>query len=146
MSAITRGGSRIPRRRGHQPRGGGAPTYDFAKFCEKLHDIEKILGRWGGGGLGAGGAPLNPPLNIITSVTFRIAMRGELLLWADYNVFRIALHEAFDIYPDLITIQDTSYSKCNLYLNYRCWPKNNWNIVTQAFYKSTKNVFKQAFC
>ena len=24
---------------------GGAPTYDFAKFCEKLHEIEKILGR-----------------------------------------------------------------------------------------------------
>ena len=27
---------------------GGAPTYDFAKFCEKLHEIEKILGRVGG--------------------------------------------------------------------------------------------------
>ena len=26
------------------PRGRGAPTYDFAKFCEKLHEIEKILG------------------------------------------------------------------------------------------------------
>ena len=26
---------------------GGAPTYDFAKFCEKLHEIEKILGRGG---------------------------------------------------------------------------------------------------
>ena len=25
-------------------RGGGLPTYDFAKFCEKLHEIEKILG------------------------------------------------------------------------------------------------------
>ena len=22
----------------------GASTYDFAKFCEKLHEIEKILG------------------------------------------------------------------------------------------------------
>ena len=28
--------------------GGGAPTYDFAKFCEKLHKIGKILGRRGG--------------------------------------------------------------------------------------------------
>ena len=27
--------------------GGGAPTYDFAKFCEKLHEIEKNLGRRG---------------------------------------------------------------------------------------------------
>ena len=34
---------------------GGAPTYDFAKFCEKLHEIEKILGR-------RRGAPLNLPL------------------------------------------------------------------------------------
>ena len=28
----------------------GVPTYDFAKFCEKLHEIKKILGRRGGGG------------------------------------------------------------------------------------------------
>ena len=24
---------------------GGAPTYDFAKFSKKLHEIEKILGQ-----------------------------------------------------------------------------------------------------
>ena len=29
---------------GANPPGGGAPTYDFAKFYEKLHEIEKILG------------------------------------------------------------------------------------------------------
>ena len=46
-----RGGSRIPRRRGRQP-SRGAPTYDFAEFCEKLHEIEKILGRGEGGGRG----------------------------------------------------------------------------------------------
>ena len=28
---------------------GGVPTYDFAKFCEKMHEIEKILGHGGGG-------------------------------------------------------------------------------------------------
>ena len=28
---------------------GGAPTYDFAKFCQKLHEIENILGCSGGG-------------------------------------------------------------------------------------------------
>ena len=33
---------------------GGAPTYDFVKFSEKLCEIEKILG------LG-GGAPGSPP-------------------------------------------------------------------------------------
>ena len=26
---------------------GGVPTYDCAKFCEKLHENEKILGRGG---------------------------------------------------------------------------------------------------
>ena len=37
----------FPRRRRRQP-SRGAPTYDFAKFCEKLHEIEKILGHKGG--------------------------------------------------------------------------------------------------
>ena len=53
VPGIARGGSRIPHRRGRQL-SGGAPTYDFAKFCEKLHEIEKILGRRG---VRAGGAP-----------------------------------------------------------------------------------------
>ena len=35
---------------------GGAPTYDFAKFRKKLHEIEKILSRKGGAH--AGRAPL----------------------------------------------------------------------------------------
>ena len=39
---------------GANPPGWGAPTYDFAKFCEKLHEIEKILGC---GGARAGCAP-----------------------------------------------------------------------------------------
>ena len=38
------GGSSIPGRRGRQP-WGRAPTYYFAKFSEKLHEIENILGR-----------------------------------------------------------------------------------------------------
>ena len=33
---------------------GGAPTYDFVKFSEKLHEIEKILGHRG---VHAGGIP-----------------------------------------------------------------------------------------
>ena len=48
---ICRGGSRIPCRRGADPL-GPAPTYDFVKFSEKLHEIEKILG-----GTRAGGVP-----------------------------------------------------------------------------------------
>ena len=44
------------------PRGGGAnspgaPTYDFAKFSQKLHENERI---WTPGG---GGASLVPPLD-----------------------------------------------------------------------------------
>ena len=27
--------------------GGGAPTYDFVKFSEKLHEIKKIMDRRG---------------------------------------------------------------------------------------------------
>ena len=42
-SPISRGGSRIPGRRGRRP--WGAPTYNFVKFSQKLHEIEKSLGR-----------------------------------------------------------------------------------------------------
>ena len=31
----------------NSPKRGGAPTYDFAKFAQKLHEIERI---WTGGG------------------------------------------------------------------------------------------------
>ena len=44
----------IFRRRGRQP-SRGAPTYGFAKFCERLHEIENILGR--GGARAGGGLP-----------------------------------------------------------------------------------------
>ena len=62
---FVRGGSRIPRRRGRQPSGGrglwgwGAPTYDFAKFSKKLHEIEKIVGH-------RGASPLDPRLFVVT--------------------------------------------------------------------------------
>ena len=42
-SKVTSGGSRISPSRGRQlPGGGGAPTYDFAKISQKLHEIERI--------------------------------------------------------------------------------------------------------
>ena len=33
----------------NSPGGGGAPTYDFAKFSRKLHEIERIWLPRGGG-------------------------------------------------------------------------------------------------
>ena len=36
------GGSRISPRRGRQLSGGEGATYDFAKFSQKLHEIERI--------------------------------------------------------------------------------------------------------
>ena len=50
----SRGGSRIPCRRGCWP-SRGAPTYNFVKFPKKLHEIEKILGCRG---VHAGSSPL----------------------------------------------------------------------------------------
>ena len=41
--------------------GGGAPIYDFPKFSEKLHEIEKNFGR-GRGTRTEGAPPLDPPL------------------------------------------------------------------------------------
>ena len=41
---------------------GGPPTYDFAKFSQKLHEIERI---WAPGG--GGGASLAPPLRSATA-------------------------------------------------------------------------------
>ena len=43
----------------------GAPTYDFVKFPQKLHEIKKI---WAVGGR-AGGTPLDPPLGVIHIIT-----------------------------------------------------------------------------
>ena len=54
-SYVSRGGSRIPRRRGRQPSRRGAPAYKFARFSEKLHEIKKILVR---GGRTPGAPPL----------------------------------------------------------------------------------------
>ena len=44
-----RGGSRIPCRRERGP-SREAPTYNFVKFSQKPHEIEKILGSGGRGG------------------------------------------------------------------------------------------------
>ena len=61
----TRGGSRVPCRGGANIQYANklyTPTYDFAKFSEKLHEIEKILGRRG---RVPGPPPWGPPLYIM---------------------------------------------------------------------------------
>ena len=46
----------------NSPRGGGgAPTYHFAKFSQKLHEIERI---WAPGGGASLAPPLDPPVLI----------------------------------------------------------------------------------
>ena len=60
-STICSGGSRISPRRGHQlPL--GVPTYDFAKFSRKLHEIEGFWMPGGGGGGRISRPPLDPPM------------------------------------------------------------------------------------
>ena len=54
------GGSRISSRRGRQLPGGGRQHTDFAKFPQKLHEIEKNLDPRGGG---VPRAPLDSPLH-----------------------------------------------------------------------------------
>ena len=46
---------------------GGTPTYGFAKFSQKLYEIERI---WtpGGGGAHPSRAPLGPPLSLVIIV------------------------------------------------------------------------------
>ena len=56
------------------PRGGGAnspggvPTYDFAKICQKLHEIERIWAPRGGGGARPKFYYVDPPLEICVCV------------------------------------------------------------------------------
>ena len=51
------------------PRGGGAPTYEFVEFSQKLHEIERI---WTRGEGGASPAPLlDPPLVIIRRLALK---------------------------------------------------------------------------
>ena len=55
------------------PRGGaptlrGAPTYDFAKFSQKLHEIERIWTR-GGGGTRPKFYYVDPPLVLSLRIT-----------------------------------------------------------------------------
>ena len=61
---------------GRQPSKKRAPTYDFAKFSEKLHDIEKILDRRGD----AGSAPHR-------SATDSFALKSPFVLFkADISI------------------------------------------------------------
>ena len=92
------GGSRIFPRRGRQlPR--GAPTYDFAKFSQKLHEIERIWAPRGGGEARVPRTPLRSatvscPL-VPTHVHSRLwaAPTSHLLKLSLPNIFTMKLRE-----------------------------------------------------
>ena len=60
QSTFTSDGSRISPRGGREPSKGGAWTRNFAKFSQKLHEIERIWTQRGGR------ASLTPPLRSAT--------------------------------------------------------------------------------
>ena len=68
-----RGGSRIPHRRGRQPSRRGPPAYKFARFSEKLHEIEKIWIREGG----AGDTPLRSATEGMTVIGLFFLKKGH---------------------------------------------------------------------
>ena len=72
VNSFTKAAAAFPIRGDANPRGEGAPTYDFAKFSEKLHKLEKILGRRGA----PGEPPLDPPLLYICYSISLICFRG----------------------------------------------------------------------
>ena len=53
---------------------GGAPTYDFAKISQKLHEIERI---WT--------PPLDPPLQIVDSIIYESNCWIQLIIWIRLN-------------------------------------------------------------
>ena len=59
----------------------GAPTYDFANFSKKLHEVENILGRRGAA---PGAPPLDPPLKRV-QITISKIMINELTKRAKPN-------------------------------------------------------------
>ena len=69
FTVLTRGGSRIPRRRGRQPSGRGRQPTILPNFPQKLHENEKISGRRGGRVPGA------PPLRSATVDTLGYSLR-----------------------------------------------------------------------
>ena len=76
----------FPRGGGANPRGGGAPTYDFAKFSQKLHEL-KESGPGGGGGLAR-------PLHTFTDLVNRVGARQDtdLLLIPKLAVLTLSVH------------------------------------------------------
>ena len=57
---------------------GGAPTYDFAKFSQKLHEIERI---WAPGGARPSRPPLDPPL-LVQVCAYSVRYKSTLAFWS----------------------------------------------------------------
>ena len=71
---------------------GGAPTYDFAKFSQKLHEIERI---WTLGGVSPKFYYVDPPLTTIVKPSKNFltsSKKGKLL-----NILQGDLHQKTQI-------------------------------------------------
>ena len=75
---------------------GGAPTYDFTKFSQKLHEIERI---WAPGGHASLAPPLDPPLITVTKWHPQYNFSAEPLLRyiSAPRSASLALHRAVDV-------------------------------------------------
>ena len=98
------------RRRGRQP-SRGAPTCDFARFSEKLYEIEKILVR-------RGEARRGRPLRSATAIIYYVALSIFLRKYLDI----IAVSEIVTILGDLTGIPkdcffgfSSKYFRCTMY-------------------------------
>ena len=67
----------------------GAPAYDFVKFCEKLHEIENILGR--------GGCTLGPPKSATVDIKLYLgkAIRSTAYIWTELDLSDVESRQIF---------------------------------------------------
>ena len=84
---------------------GGAPTYDFAKFSQKLHEIERI---WIGGEGGTRDATACFGLQATHGNFLAASMRAEPFFGSTYTN---SITNKCDDPSDLISMRDREYVK-----------------------------------
>ena len=109
------------------PRGGsansrGAPTYDFAKFSQKLHEIERI---WTPRGVRIPCAPLDPPLERLC-----FHKRESRILSTGEGVRGVCVSQHWGRHPP------------SVYPSMHCsgWYASYWNAFLFSMQTVTKNM------